>query len=118
MNNNYNINELVNKYSNVLELIPNHKQHNNLALLFEISINYIKNNFNNVNINIKISAVYVIKELYLKGFISSDNDCEIIINDFMKFYNENYNNFINEFDNNIDKHDINMLFIKKYLNKN
>jgi len=113
-----NNNELLDKYSNILELIPNHKHHNNLALLFEISINYLKNNFNNIDIDIKISAVYIIKELYLKGLISSNNDCEIIIYNFIIFYNENYNNFINEFDNSINKHDVNMLFIKKYLNKN
>jgi hypothetical protein len=115
--NNYNISELVNKYSYILELIPNHKIHGNLALLFEISSNYIKNKFKNVDIEIKVSAVYVIKQLYVKGLISSDNDCEIIINDFMKYYYENYNSFINEFDNNINKYEINMLFIKNFLNK-
>jgi len=107
--------DLVVKYSNVLELIKDHKQHNNIAILLEISVNYINMKYKDVDIEIKTCAVYIIKELYLKNLISSDVQTTSIIDDFINYYNTNYNNFIKDYD--IDVFDLNMLFIKNYISK-
>jgi hypothetical protein len=107
--------DLVIKYNDILELVKDHKQHNNLAILFEISIKYLRERYKDYSTSTKISGVYIIKELYLKGLISSDNQAINIIDDFIIYYDKNYEIFIKNYDNNI--FDTNMLFIKNYINK-
>jgi hypothetical protein len=111
-------NDLVEKYSNVLELIKDHKQHGNLATLFEICVKYFKERYNNIDVNIKISATYIIKELYMKGLISSDTQTIHVIDDYVSFHSANYSSFVKEYNNNDDfNFDTNMLFIKNYIGK-
>lgn len=107
--------DLIEKYSNVLELIKDHKQHNNLSILFDIAIKYLKERYKDYDINIKISATYIIKELYLKNLISSDIQTINIIDDFINYTDKNYDSFIKEYD--INDFNTNMIFIKNYINK-
>ena len=107
--------DLVIKYNDVLELVKDHKQHNNLAILFEISIKYIRERYKDYSTDVKISGVFIIKELYLKGLITTDNQAINIIDDFIIYYDKNYNDFIKDYE--LPNFDTNMHFIKNYLNK-
>lgn len=108
--------DLIVKYNIILELIKDHKQHSNLAILFELSIKYLKERYKEYDTSVKISGVYIIKELYMKGLITSDNQAINIIDDFIIYYDKNYEVFIKDYNNN-NIFDINMLFIKNYINK-
>ena len=107
--------DLVVKYNNVLELVKDHKQHNNLAILFEISIKYLRERYKSYTTEIKTSGVFIIKELYLKGLISIDNQAINIIDDFIIYYDKNYNDFIKDYES--PNFETNMHFIKNYISK-
>jgi hypothetical protein len=109
-----NVAELVNKYSYVLELYKDKEQiHiNNLAVTFEICISYIKNTFSTLEKDIKILAMYVVKELYFKQLVRSDSDMITIINDFVAYYNANYISFKGKHSN---SNDMNVIFGKEYI---
>jgi len=109
-----NVAELVNKYSYVLELFKDKEQiHiNNLSVLFEICVNYIKQTFPALDKNIKVLATFVVKELYFKGHIKSDVDMINTINEFVAYYNNNYTTHKSRHSN---ANDMNVIFGREFI---
>jgi len=112
----YNIPELVKKFEPVLELVKDKNHHSNISLLFEISLNYLSEQYSEIKLITKISCMYIIRKLYLKGSVTSDTDVIKVINDYVSYYDLEYTNFVAEYHENIEEHELNMYFIKKYIN--
>ena len=114
--NNIDINALTKKFADVLELFKDKEEihQNNLAITFEVCINYIKQAYNDLDIEIKTLIMFVIKELYFKNKITTDGDMIAIINDFVNHYKKHYADFIGKYKGS-DKQNINVLFGKEFI---
>lgn len=117
------INTLIAKYSTVLEFIENRKRIVEYVVIFDISVNYIKNKYADINLNIKAWAVYVIKkilsndELPLKYQLKNDNDIYKIIDEFVVFYNSGHSDYLETIDSYVSEFDRDLPFINEFIFK-
>jgi len=113
------INNLYGKYSDVLELyvIRNREQLPYLAYAIDTAYNYIKENHGDLDKDWKTMTVLVITKLLIDGNINSVNDVTKLIDDFIKYHNQNYEKYVNDliiFDD-IDNY---LRFTHKFTGKN
>jgi hypothetical protein len=115
--NNINIEELVKKYESVLEIFKDREEvhRNNLAIILEICINYIKQAFQNIDIDEKILTLFVVKELYFKNKITNDSEMVNTINDFIAHYDKHFMEYRNKYKNVDDLHAIRVTFGKDFV---
>jgi len=114
---NENTDELLQNYSNILELIPNKKNHSNLAIIFDNGIKYIKKHYGDLDIDWKTWSLLYLKYKYFNNEIKKESDIYKLINDFINYYKENYNNYINDIVVFSDDFDKNLEFLYKYMRK-
>lgn len=89
------VNLLIQKYTPLLELIKQQDLVPYLAVIIEISVNYIKQNYSDLNINWKIFAVIYIKNKFLINKINNEDDVIKLIDHFISSYNNDYINYLN-----------------------
>jgi len=89
------LNTLIEKYAPLLELVKQDEQIPYLAYIFDIGIMYVKEKYNNIDINWQQWSIVCLKDLQLKGKIKTETDINIIIDDFIEYYQNNYNDYIN-----------------------
>lgn len=90
------INELIQKYSPVLELIKEKGHRPYLAYVYDVGINHIKEHHNGLSSDWKAWAVFVINENYWRNKITNESDIIKTINDFIVYYNNEYQNYIDD----------------------
>lgn len=114
--NNIDVGALTKKFADVLELFKDKEEihQNNLAITFEVCINYIKQIHADLDIEIKVLTMFVIKELYFKNKITTDGDMINIITAFVHHYKEHYTDYISKYKGS-DKQNINVLFGKEFV---
>ena len=86
------INEIINKYSIVLqdtkkEDIPY------IAYIINITINYIKEKFNDLSKELKSWVVFFIRNQYLKGLLNKSSEIPTLIDKFIEYYNTEYEKY-------------------------
>lgn len=87
------IQTLVNKYSSVLQETKIEKNIPYLAYIIDMCINHINNNHKDLSKDWKVWSVIVVKRLFLAGKIKKETDVINIINDFIGFYKQEYENY-------------------------
>lgn len=87
------LNVLIQKYKPVLELAKSEKDIPYLAHIIDISIKYINQNHNNLSVDWKAWAVYIIKRLYLNGKLENESDISKIIDGFIEFKKTDYERY-------------------------
>lgn len=108
------MNELIDKYKNILEDFDK-KYHAQIALLLDIVINYVKYMYNNENINFKVTVAFVIVMLF-KNTETTKKNIYSVISDYKNYYNNNFIGFMSQYSSDITN-DINYDFCQKYINE-
>ena len=103
--------DLTNKYSNILEHIPNNRT--DLLYIIDIGVDHINNKYKPVDINQKISTILLLKLWFNNHECENDNMIIKIIDEYFKYYSENYSQNINS-DNDIIIND-NINFVRSYI---
>lgn len=84
------INSLILKYGKILELVkPQEIPY--LAYIIDVAIKYIDEKYINLNKNLKVSIVVILKKMLTK--IVSESDIKMIVDEFIKYYNNEYIEF-------------------------
>lgn len=110
------VNVLIQKYTPVLELIKTNQDNiPHLAVIIDIAVNYIKNNYNDLSIDWKIWSVYLIKEMSIKNIIKTEDDICKEINEFISYYNLKYQNYCEDMVSTSD-FERDRIFVRKYIN--
>ena len=105
--------DLTNKYSTILEHIPDNRK--DLLYIINIGIEHIKNKYKSININQKVSAILLLKLWFNNHECEKDNMIIEIIDDYFKYYVLNYKQN-NSSDNNTIIND-NINFVYLYINQ-
>lgn len=105
--------ELLNKYSSVLEFEKKQERMIILAYIYDIGYIHIKNNYSTLNIDFKTWSMLLLN--YLFDYIKSDSDIINILNDFINYYNLNYKTYINNIGLSVSDYDTDIGFIKEYM---
>ena len=84
------IQNIVNKYADVLLETLSEKEIPYLAYIINISVEHINENHKNIPKNWKAWSVVVVKKKYLDGKIKKNQDILNTINDFLTFWKSDY----------------------------
>lgn len=84
---------LVTKYTPVLREIKIEKNIPYVAYIIDTSINYINAKYVNLSKDWKAWSVIVVKNLFLDGKIKKEKDIPNIIDDFVGYYNAEYEKY-------------------------
>lgn len=89
------INATIQKYSSVLELFVKSRQEYIpiLAYVFDMSVNYINKHHENLTADWKIWTVIVVKKYFFQNKIKTETDIGDVINDFIKYFEDEYQNY-------------------------
>lgn len=106
------MNELVDKYKDVL-LDFDKKNHNRIASLLEVVVNYINYKYSEENINFKVTAAYLIVMLFEETHTQNNNIYETI-DKYKTYFDDNFKDFHS--DDNINAF-VDEMFVNKYINE-
>ncbi len=111
------VNELIQKYAPILKLSRTKSKEEIpiLAVIYDISIKYIKDWHNNLTVDWKSWCVLVIKEQFHNKKIQSESDIIQVINDFVNTWKENYKIYCNSLGTYASEYDRDRGFVYKYL---
>jgi hypothetical protein len=115
---NKNVEELVKKYSPLLETIKDIELKSQLAYVFDTAVNYIKEKHNSLSIDWKSWAIFILRTPEIYNTLSNNGDIINVIEDFVGFYNKNYQHYVNELVTQGDDFELKQNFVYKYINKN
>ena len=108
------INELIQKYSNVLELIKQQDVIPYLAVVIDVGVKYIKEKYPNLELDWKAWLIVYLKNVYLKGKIKKESEIPEFIDKFIKEYEDNYVKYIDSLGMFASEFDRDYAFVKKY----
>lgn len=111
------VNILIQKYATVLELIKQQEEIPYLAIVIDVGIKYIKEKHNDLNIDWKTWTIIYLKHQYLNGNIKKEEDVLNLIENFLRYYHNDYNNYINNLGTYVTDFDRDYSFIYKYIRK-
>jgi|JFJP01.1.fsa_nt_gi hypothetical protein len=106
---------LYNKYSQVLENIKPESQLPYMAIIIDVAIKYINENHATIPKDWKAWTVLVLKHKYFQNKINSETDITKSIDEFIKYYNENYIEYISRMIS-VTEFDRDYGFVVEYLN--
>jgi hypothetical protein len=108
---------LLQKFAPVLETIKNKETHVQLAYILDVAVKYINNNHPQVDSDWKTWCAVAIKDIFLKYplKINNEKDIENLIDAFMKFYNENYEIYLNNVAMFVNEYYRDYPFVDKYI---
>lgn len=102
------------KYQNILKL-DQKDQWENLSNIYDISIEYVKNNHSHRNVEHKIAAVYVVKSIYLQTLSFDTSHITEYIDKFFTYLDSEYSNYCSQFDVISDYFHLNLCFYKSFV---
>ncbi|MFW6242719.1 MAG: hypothetical protein ACOC2W_01015 [bacterium] len=88
------LNSLFEKYSEPLSVLVDENEKKYMAYIINACVDHIKNNYENVDRYKKKWSVVAVRRLYLNDYIDSDDAIKEAINLFMKYWDENRDNFV------------------------
>jgi len=107
------IEAVIKKYANILELFaPQTKPY--VAYLVDVTVNHLKENYNNLSSDLKSLCVIVVKKNF--DNINTDLDIKKIVDDFITYYNDNYSKY-HENMFGASEWDLMYGFVDEYINK-
>ena len=86
--------------------------------ILNVSVNYIKKNYEKLRIEWKSWGVFVVWKTFLEGGIANDDDTIIVIDNFYKYHQENYQEYCENIALCGDEYIKDFGFVKKYLKGN
>ena len=111
---NKNIDEIINKHQELLQDL--HKDyHSQMAYILEIAIPYIQRNHMPLLPEWKAWCILTLKKLQDNDKLSSDKDITNHIDGFVKFANDEYDNYVKDIAISTDEYYKNYSFMIKYL---
>ena len=110
------VNKLIQKYATLLEVADMKKQDDAplLAIIFDVGINFIKANHNDLTKDWKAWSMVVIKYKYYEGKIKTEDDIRKIIDGFVNFWKAEYKKYCSDTFS-ATEYDRDRGFIHKYL---
>ena len=109
------VNLLIQKYVGVLELIKQQEEIPYLAIVIDVGIKYVKEKHNYLNIDWKAWSILYLKHQYLNSNIKKEEDVVNLIENFLKNYNNNYEEYINNLGIFVSDFDRDYAFVCKYI---
>lgn len=106
----------MNKYQNVLNK-ENREHWDSLTKIFDDSTDYIKANYGNLDIEKKIAAVYVVKNIYLQTNDFSMNQISTYIDKFFTYIENNYESYRSQYELISDEFHFNLSFYQSFIEK-
>lgn len=109
------VNELIQKYAFVLELIrpPQHIPY--LAVIIDIGVKYIQEKHRDLELNWKSWSMVYIKNKYKKGKINKESDIPDLIDEFINHYKNEYSDYIQQIGMSASEIDRDYGFVCKYI---
>lgn len=108
------INLLTEKHKSVLELIKDKKMIPSIAIIFDIAINYIKEKYLDLNTDWKLLTMMCLTHQIIKNKINNETDITVQIDEFIKYYKENYDTYINDLGSSASEYDRDIEFVHNY----
>ena len=88
------VNELIKKYINLLELIRQQQEIPYLAVIIDVGIKYVKEKYQDLELDWKAWSIVYLKNKYLKGKLKKESEIPDLIDDFIKHYKDKYKEYI------------------------
>lgn len=85
-----------------------------LAIIFDVSINYIKKNHNELSIDWKAWCVIVVKKIHERKKFKYEENIITTIDDFITYWRTNYDDYCNNLAMSASEFDKDLGFIYKY----
>lgn len=109
-------NDLLKKYENTLIVNYPKKSPVEQAYIIDYCYNHLKNNYNNLSSDLNAWTVVVIKKLYEINKITTEDNINDNIKNFIGYYNQNHSNHIETIGQSCSDYDRDIVFITSYLN--
>jgi hypothetical protein len=108
------INELIKKYAQALELIkPQFQPY--LAVIIDIGVKHIKEKHQDLPVDWKAWSIVYLKNKYFKGRIHKESDIPDLIDDLIRHHNDDYKKYIDDLGVFTNEYDRDRGFVHKYL---
>jgi len=108
------VNGLIQKYANVLELIkPQYQPF--MAVILDIAITHVKTNHPDLPLDWKSWSIVYLKNKYFKGRVHKEEDIPGIIDEFIKHYKDNYAEYIQQLGMSASEFDKDYGFVCRYM---
>jgi len=114
---NKNVEVLIQKYAPVLELIRNREQIPILAYLIDYGVQYIQFKYKFLDIDWKCWAIILIRNQQIQKKINTEKDIDDLIDNFVKYYQESYREYINDLGTSTCDYDRDREFVYRFLSK-
>jgi len=105
------------KYQPIFEFIKQKEQIPYLVYVFETGINYVKENYNNIDKDWKVWSIVYLKNQFLNNRIIEELDIIETIDNFFTYYKTNYKNYINDLAMYVSEYDRDYGFMLKLIDK-
>ena len=92
---NNNVNDLIVKYTPILEQLKEKDRTYEILSVLDYTINYVKNKYPNLNKDLKTWSTIVTKNMFFVGKIKLISDIDIIVDEFVLYWNNEYENYLN-----------------------
>lgn len=111
------VNEFIQIYAPLLEYVKHKEDIPFLAIIFDISIKYIKEKHSNLNVDWKSWSVFIAKKQYSNKKIKSEEDVKKSIDDFIDYWKKEYKEYCNNLGIYATEYDRDRGFVHEYLLK-
>jgi hypothetical protein len=109
---------LYTKYASIGEFVAKYKEHiPYLIWVINAGVEYIRDMHTNLNIDWKAFTIVLLKHQYLNGSIKTEEDIYLHIDEFVKHYNDDYKNYIDNLGISSTEFDRDYGFVCNYLHK-
>jgi len=87
------VQEIVNKYASILQDTLPEKNIPYLAVIINICVHFLNENYSNFDVNWKIWSVLLIKKLFENNKLKKEEEIHLIIDEFLKYKEKKYKKY-------------------------
>jgi hypothetical protein len=112
------INQLIQKYTSLIELKATQQEHVPLlAYVYDTAINYVKENYSGLTKDWKAWTVFVVNEWVMSGQIVEVSDIKKTIDEFIEYWKLNYQAYLNDLALYSNEYDRDIIFVRSFLQR-
>jgi hypothetical protein len=110
------LNQLIQKYTPLIELAAKQQEHVPLlAYVYDVAINYVKENYSGLTKDWKAWIVFVVNEQLFSNRIIEEPDIKKSVDDFVEYWKLNYQAYLDDLALYSSEYDRDIGFVKRFL---
>ena len=105
------------KYGTILEGINDVKIRQNLANIYNVSVEQVNEKYDHICIELKAWSIIIVRDCYFSNKIKNSEDVTNILDGFFEYVKENYDKYLSTISVFSSDYDRDKEFVYEYINK-